>query len=199
MFLDEFFFFAIWMKVYLTVAVSVRRAEDPRHVMRGSGEVVSIPASGPGWVGFEERCSHKCCRSLGKQGRHLAHDPPASSCCGRVLLQRRLALPLPLTLRSCRCGRPLDAFGHHRAACSKSGVLGRRGFALESAAARACREAGARVATNLFVRDMDLGVPNGGDSSSRWLRTVYHCLVVCSWQLTPHWCARRRRTHQGCG
>ena len=22
----------------------------------------------------------------------------------------------------------------------------------------------------------------------RWLRTVYHCLVVCSWQLTLHWC-----------
>ena len=59
--------------------MSVRRAEDPRHVMRGSGEVVSIPASGRGWVGFEERCSHQCRRSLGKLGRHLAHDPPASS------------------------------------------------------------------------------------------------------------------------
>ena len=82
----------------------------------------------------------------------------------RVLLQRRLALPLPLNLCSCLCGRPLDAFGHHRAACSKSGVLCRRGFAVESAAARVCREAGARVATNLFVRDMDLGVPNGGDN-----------------------------------
>ena len=81
----------------------------------------------------------------------------------RVLLQRRLALPLPLTFRSCRCGRPLDAFGHHRAACFKSGVLARRGFAVESAAARVCREAGARVATNLFVRDMDLGVTSGRD------------------------------------
>ena len=35
---------------------------------------------------------------------------------------------------------------------------------MESAAAWVCREAGARVATNLFVRDMDLGVPNGWDS-----------------------------------
>ena len=69
----------------------------------------------------------------------------------RVLLQRRLALPLPLTLRNCRCGRPLDAFGRHREAYSKSGVLGRRGFAVDSAAARVCREAGARVATNLSV------------------------------------------------
>ena len=82
----------------------------------------------------------------------------------RVLLQRRLSLPLPLSKRSCRCGRLLDAFGHHRAVCSRSGVLGRRGFSLESAAARVCREAGGRVATNLLVRDMDLGVRNAHDS-----------------------------------
>ena len=49
-----------------------------------------------------------------------------------------------------------DACGHHRAACSRSGVLGRTGFSLESAAAGVCREAGKHVATNLFVRDMDL-------------------------------------------
>ena len=29
----------------------------------------------------------------------------------RVLLLRRLLLPLPLSVRNCRCGRPLDAFG----------------------------------------------------------------------------------------
>ena len=54
----------------------------------------------------------------------------------RVLLLRRLWLPLLPTSRSCRCGRPLDALGHHRAACPNVGVLGRRGFALESAVAR---------------------------------------------------------------
>ena len=42
------------------------------------------------------------------------------------------------------------------AACAQAGVLGRRGFALESAAARVCREAGARVSTNVLVRDLDL-------------------------------------------
>ena len=46
----------------------------------------------------------------------------------RVLLLRRLWLP------------SLDVLGHHRAACANVGVLGRRGFALESAAARVCRE-----------------------------------------------------------
>ena len=71
----------------------------------------------------------------------------------RLLYLRRLRLPLPLCLRSCRCGRLLDTFGHHRAACANARVLGRRGWALES-----CCEAGARVRTNTFIRDMDLGM-----------------------------------------
>ena len=74
----------------------------------------------------------------------------------RVLLLRRLSLPLPLSSRSCRCGRPLDCLGHDRASCSRAGVLGRRGYALESAAAGVCREAGARVSTNVFLRDLDV-------------------------------------------
>ena len=65
----------------------------------------------------------------------------------------------PLSSRTCRCGRPLDIFGHHRAACSRAGILGSRGFALESAAARVCREGGGRVATTLFLRDLDVPVP----------------------------------------
>ena len=35
-------------------------------------------------------------------------------------------------------------------------MLGKRGFPLERAAKQVCREAGARVSTNVFVRDMDL-------------------------------------------
>ena len=54
------------------------------------------------------------------------------------------------------CGRLLDVRGHHRAACAVVGVLGRRGYPLESAAARVCREAGARVSTNVLVRDLDI-------------------------------------------
>ena len=61
----------------------------------------------------------------------------------RVLLLRRLRLPLSLFSRSCRCGRPLDCLGHHRASCSRrKGAWVRRGYALESAVARVCREAG---------------------------------------------------------
>ena len=74
----------------------------------------------------------------------------------RVILLRRLRQALSLSVRNCRCGRPC---GHHRAACARAGVLGRRGFALESVAARICWEAGGRVRTNMLVRDMDLDVP----------------------------------------
>ena len=42
----------------------------------------------------------------------------------RILLCRRLRLPLPLTLRTCRCGRQLDMFDHHRAACAEAGGFG---------------------------------------------------------------------------
>ena len=72
---------------------------------------------------------------------------------------RRLRLPLPLTSRLCRCGCLLDCFGHHRASCAQAEVWGRPRFAVESSAVHICREAGGRVATNVFVRDLDLPVP----------------------------------------
>ena len=84
----------------------------------------------------------------------------------RVLVMRRLRLPLPLSVRSCRCGRTLDVLGHHRAACSTAGVLGRRGFAVENAVAQICREGGARVSTNVFLRDLDIS-PVGSTDSRR--------------------------------
>ena len=81
----------------------------------------------------------------------------------RVLLLRRLRLLLLPVSRTCRCGRLLDPFGT-TAACSRAGVLGRRGYALESVGARICLEAGARVSTNVFVHDLDLLAPNVQDA-----------------------------------
>ena len=81
----------------------------------------------------------------------------------RVVVLRRLRQVLPLSARSCRCGRPLDPCGHHRAACAEAGMLGRRGYALESIMARICREAGGRVRTNLMIHDMDVPAPNALD------------------------------------
>ena len=74
----------------------------------------------------------------------------------RVLLLRRLHLRLPLAVARCSCGRPLDARGHRRAACSTCGVLRRRANPQERAVARICREAGARAAENVMLRDMNL-------------------------------------------
>ena len=99
----------------------------------------------------------------------------------RVVLLRRLGLPLPLTARSCRCGRPLDSCGHHRAACARAGVLAGRGWALESAVARVCREAGGRVTTNVMIRDLDLIQPGVVDARRELIG------------LTGLWEARRRK------
>ena len=73
----------------------------------------------------------------------------------RVLLLRRLRLPLPLTPRTCRCRGRLDPLGDHRSACATSGVLASRVLPL----ARVCRESSARVARNVRLADMNIDVP----------------------------------------
>ena len=82
----------------------------------------------------------------------------------RSLLLRRLRLPLPISVRSCRCGRLLDVFGHHWAACATAGVVGRRGFVVESAAAQICLEGGPRVPTNVMVQDQHISQTHHNDS-----------------------------------
>ena len=59
----------------------------------------------------------------------------------------------------------------------RSGVLGRRGYPFESCAARVCREAGARVSTNLRVG---------------W-QMVYRCSMGHSWPWTPRWSAQSEK------
>ncbi|OLP76386.1 hypothetical protein AK812_SmicGene43688 [Symbiodinium microadriaticum] len=74
------------------------------------------------------------------------------------MLLRRLRLQLPLVPAFCPCRRRLDALGDHRASCPRSGLLRSRAVPLERAAARVCREAGATVATNVLLRDLNLVV-----------------------------------------
>ena len=73
----------------------------------------------------------------------------------RILLLRRLRFQFLLFARSCRL---FDNFGHHPSACAVVGIFGRRGHFLMIAAARICREAGGRVRTNVFRRELELGV-----------------------------------------
>ena len=94
------------------------------------------------------------------------------------------SLPLPLSARSCRCGRPLNVLGHHRATCETAGVLGRRGWVLENVAARVSREAGGRVRVNVFVRDMDLHSDGRG---WKWWLTACRSGMAHNWPSTPQW------------
>ena len=110
----------------------------------------------------ESPCAATMVRATRRVGR-LCRVSKLDSEPFRVLLLRRLRLPLPFTVCTCQCGRPLDAFGHHRAARSTGGRLGRRGFAAESAIAQIFREGGARVSTNVMVRDLDITPPHRSD------------------------------------
>ena len=84
----------------------------------------------------------------------------------RVLLLERLQLPLPLTEATCNgCHEPKDPLGRHRAACTRTGRIKKRSSPTERVLARVCREAGARVKFNAFLRDMNLGVR--GDDERR--------------------------------
>ena len=77
----------------------------------------------------------------------------------RIFLLRRLRLALPLAPHRCRCAGTLDGLLDHRSACAEVGLLAHRAGPLERAAARICREAGARVATSVALRDLNLDVP----------------------------------------
>ena len=87
-----------------------------------------------------QRTTHQC-------SFHVARHTTLDAQVFRTLLLRHLWLPLSSSNRVCRCVHPFDSSGHHRAACAV-GILGSRGFAVESAAARECPEAGGRVSTN---------------------------------------------------
>ena len=80
----------------------------------------------------------------------------------RTLLLERLRLPLPLAAASCEgCGGSVDARGRHYASCTASGRVKKRAAAPEQAVARICREAGAAVKCNVFLRDLNVGAAAG--------------------------------------
>ena len=97
----------------------------------------------------------------------------------RIVLLRRLRMPLPASGRAYRCGRPADALGDHVAACPTSGVLRTRAAPVERAIARVCREAGGRVAMHVQVAEMNVDVPVSDARRIEILRS-----------LTPRWSAR---------
>ena len=168
----------------------------PEWTCVGVGCALAKGAQRAGWQHEAASCVERHCRAtsilphLSPTRRAMLRSKSGpSSCLHGWNLLSSVALPFLLTKRICRCGCLLDAFGNHRA----SRVLG---FSLESAAARVCRGAGGRVATNLSVRDMDLGesrMPTTTDVWRLW-PTVCHSSVACSFLLTPLWCLQIRVT-----
>jgi hypothetical protein len=121
--------------------------------------------------------------------------------CGFLL--RRLCLPLPLSANHCRCRHSLDPFCDHHATCSRDAVLKARRRPLEVAAARACREARARVTENALLRKtLTLAWQNITKDFWKWWRTLCLCGEARGSQWTRRWSCRfpRKRSTTGrCG
>ena len=69
-----------------------------------------------------------------------------------------------------QCSR-LPVWLSPRRPCStaqRAAELGKRGFAAESAVAQICREGGARVSTNVMLRDLDISPPHSSDCVWKW-------------------------------
>ena len=102
----------------LADALAMEEEEEPTGWQRVAGRCRST------WT-FSRRCQ-SVTALLRSQAGPLAAEPcvclPTSRLTRldapvfRTLLLRRLRLPLPVTVRACRCGLPLNAFGHHRSA-----------------------------------------------------------------------------------
>ena len=78
------------------------------------------------------------------------------------MIRRRLRWPLPLSSSSCSgCGCGVDTLGDHLSSCMRSGRVKLRATPIEQAVARICREAGARVRSNVFLRNLNVATePN---------------------------------------
>ena len=111
---------------------------------------------------------------LRSQGGHMASSPfttpPASFHARfdpqlfRVLLLRRLWQPLPPVSRICRCGRPLDSSGHHRAACANFGSP----WPWRVCSRKCCRQSVQRRGRARLVQCLCAGFGCGCASRGRW-------------------------------
>ena len=80
----------------------------------------------------------------------------------QTLLRRRLGLPIELQQEECEartCREPLDAHGHHRSACMRTGRVHGRHAAALSPWKQILQEAGYRVQTERPLNQTHLAVP----------------------------------------
>ena len=101
------------------------------------------------------------------------------------LVLRRFRFPLPPFYRISSCGRPTDINSHHRAACSRAGVLGRTDLRTRAQPREfAERVEPQRLRTSTSATRTTCMMPGVGNSWQRGFR----CLVAPSWLWTPLWC-----------
>ena len=93
-----------------------------------------------------------------------------------LLVLCRLWFIFSFSSKVCRCGRPIDLSDRRRAACAVAMVLGSRGFAVGSAVARVCHEAGVRFSTNIRIQDMDIVASTQVDE--RWVQVLTNGLLL---------------------
>ena len=100
-------------------------------------------------------------RPLSERTQDWCSDLDTTSTCFLSRLDSPASDDVALPVLSHMQVRPsIGKYGHHRAACSMARVLRKWLFAVESAAARICRDGCARVTTNVLLRAADLAYPN---------------------------------------
>ena len=107
----------------------------------------------------------------------------------RVTLMRRLQLPL--TVRTCRCGLPLDALGHHRAACARGGSGEARvgsGECCSTDLPRRWRSSEPTFCCGTSIWALLVQRPTADGLRLLWMASPSS--AVPNWLSTPPWCVR---------
>ena len=159
------------------------------------------------WDGLLPTLSNRDATLLRSQGGPLASIPftvfPTDRSCRidpqlfRVLLLRRLRLQLPFYCAFVRVWPSYRQLGPPPLGMLSCWDPWAQGYPLETAAARICREAGGRVRTNVFLRDLDLGVggvldgrihfhPKTFSSNDTFFQKKFHPMTISSKSVFIH-------------
>ena len=121
--------------------------------------------------------------------RHTTFDPQVFL---RLLLLRRLWIPLPSSSRVCLCGRPLDSSGHHpRQHVLWRGFSGVVGLQL-SRQRLECAEKREGGCPPTSASRTWTSWPQTFSTNAEWRSWLTGCLCSTgsSWRSTQHWCLR---------
>ena len=165
---------------------------------RTCGKTNLVPCTRSSRANGANRATHwcQCCSQLLANEQAFAFD----DICVVYPVAAPSSPPSPLDSSRLPMWPPLGCFWPSQVGVCCYRSVGRRGFPVESAAARICREAGVRAVVNVFVRNLDLGVVDRLDA--RRLEIVllgFLFSVEPSWSSTRRWfllCAKTARPEE---